>query len=218
VDNENCGWQLLGRYIAIGVMSALLSGLPITVLQSLHTRKFKHVASHEDASRQMRRWRRKDALVWVLGVAYCLFAVNYLALFFANFSTRTHFQWTMVMGAALLQDLVIGPLLVSLTVPLLALGLLTCLSRRRHVAKRDLVQCEGAQVVGAWLAPGSARDGGAGEVGVRLPPGYQLLRHRPPGQDLRRRVVRQFQQRARLWPPLRWCRLCWLLHNIPFHT
>ena len=43
---------------------------------------------------------RQDMLIWILGVAYSLFAINYVILFFANVAATDQSQWMVSRGSA----------------------------------------------------------------------------------------------------------------------
>jgi hypothetical protein len=140
-DEEHCTWVQVGRLIAIGVASAVLAGIPIAMLSSLHSRNIKHVRCEgcREWRRQLNAWRIQDALIWIIGVAYCLFAVNYVVLFFANVAAADQTDWFVSAGVGFLEDLIIAPIIMAVTVPLLAFMLLTALSCRHKVRKHELV-------------------------------------------------------------------------------
>lgn len=140
-DEEHCTWVQVGRLIAIGVASAVLAGIPIAMLSSLHSRNIKHVRCEgcREWRRQLNAWRIQDALIWIIGVAYCLFAVNYVVLFFANVAAADQTDWFVSAGVGFLEDLIIAPIIMAVTVPLLAFMLLAALSCRHKVRKHELV-------------------------------------------------------------------------------
>jgi len=142
VDSATCAYMHFGRLVAIGMVSTLIAGVPISIMNSLHQREFVRVAyeGSPDWRMQLRKWRRNDAIIWVLGPAYCLFAVNYVCLFFANVASYDQGQWMISASVGFFEDFVLLPLVVGFVVALLALVLLTGLSWKYGLARSQFTQ------------------------------------------------------------------------------
>ncbi|CAK0803138.1 unnamed protein product [Prorocentrum cordatum] len=142
VDSATCAYMHFGRLIAIGMVSTLIAGVPISILNSLHQREFVRVAyeGSPDWRIQLRKWRRNDAIIWVLGPAYCLLAGNYVCLFFANVASYDQGQWMISACIVFFEDFVILPLGVGFVVALLALVFLTGLSWKYGLARSQITQ------------------------------------------------------------------------------
>jgi len=124
-EDDDCVWQALGQLIAIGVVSTFLASIPLAIIKLAHQRRFVRVPTEGGRAwkRQLRRWRRRDAFVYVVGALYSLFAINYVTLFFANVTAEDQLDMLGSSGVSFMQDLVVGPVVWSLVVPGLALCL-----------------------------------------------------------------------------------------------
>lgn len=124
-SDDECLWQALGNLIAVGVVSALLATLPLSVIKLAHQRHFVRVPREggREWELQLGRWRRRDALVYVVGTLYTLFAANYVTLFLANVSSDDRLDLLRSSGVSLAQGLLLSPLLWALVVTGLALCL-----------------------------------------------------------------------------------------------
>jgi hypothetical protein len=142
VDQETCYYMQFGRLIAIGVVSALVAGVPIAILNSLHQREFVRVPYEGSPNwhAQLRSWRRRDRLIWIIGIAYCLFAVNYVCLFFANVAEIDQADWIISAGISFLEDFVVLPVALAFAFTSFALVLLACLSRRHGLQRSQITQ------------------------------------------------------------------------------
>jgi len=160
VDTDTCLFMHFGRLIAIGTVSALIAGVPIAILNSLHQREFSRVAyeGSPDWHRQLRKWRRNDALIWVFGTAYCLVAINYVCLFFAQVAAHDQEQWLVSAALALSEDLIIIPFTISFVITLMALVLLTCMSWKYGLARSQITQHGSVEALRKLLS--STRDRG----------------------------------------------------------
>jgi len=121
--DDDCMWQALGELIAVGVVSALLASIPLSIIKLAHQRHFVRVPTEgcREWELQLGRWRRRDALVYVLGTLYSLFAINYVALFFANVSSNDHLDLISSAGVSFAQGHLLFPLLWAFVVTSLAL-------------------------------------------------------------------------------------------------
>lgn len=123
-EEEECDAQqesayVLGRLIAIAIGSVLFAGLPVSFLNSLHTREFKkfECAGTPQWERQLRAWHIQDILIWVLGSIYMGGAVFFIHLFLANISEKDHEAFSEGGAIMLLQDFVILPAAIAFLAP-----------------------------------------------------------------------------------------------------
>ena len=139
-DLEHGFWHSIGRLIVVATVSALVSGLPLSFLRSLHSRSFKRVSSEgsPEWKRQLRAWRVQDRTIWVLGLAYGSFALNFLVLFLANVALSAHFEWITSAFVYFFENNILFPFLASVLFPTIALMWLAMLSRyhQRHKKSR----------------------------------------------------------------------------------
>jgi len=74
------------------------------------------------------------------GIAYCLFAINFICLFFANVAEGDQADWMISAGISLAQDFVIIPAVVGFVVTLLAMVFLACVACAYGVKKEHLTK------------------------------------------------------------------------------
>jgi hypothetical protein len=137
-----CAVMHAGRLLAIALVSSVVAGIPIAILSSLHSREFVRVAYEGslDWQHQLRRWRRADLAVWVLGLAYCAFAVNYICLFFANVAAGDQSDWMTSAKIGLVEDFIIIPAAVGFAITVVAMVLLACVACRHGVQKEHITK------------------------------------------------------------------------------
>lgn len=112
----------IGRLLAIATGSVIISGIPVSLIGSLHNRDFR-LLEYEGSpawNRQLRRWEIQDRVLWTLGSLYVLFCTFYIAVFLANVSAKDHREWTLGLVLAISQLCLIVPVVVSGTIPTLA--------------------------------------------------------------------------------------------------
>lgn len=112
----------LGRIIAVGIGSALVSGLPVKALNSLHHRRIKHFDYEgcPEWTKQLRAWAFQDRLVWLFGSCYLAFGTGFVILFLANISEDDHEDFSRSEVVAVVQTCLILPLALAFSVPALA--------------------------------------------------------------------------------------------------
>merc|ERR1712083_475732 len=140
-DSTTCLWKHFGHLIAATSVGIVTARCMMAVLGSLHRRSFTRVnyKGSPDWHRKMRKWRCADAALWILGIAWCAFAVNFICLFFANVAQRDQNSWMISAGLGFLEVAVL-PLIVASALCLAAVSLLQCLARRYGVRKADITQ------------------------------------------------------------------------------
>jgi hypothetical protein len=142
MDQETCIYMYFGRLIAIGLVSGLVAGIPISVTNNLHKRELVHVPyeGSPEWHKQLRNWRLRDGIIGIVGSAYCLFAVNYICLFFANVAEADQSDWMISAGIGFFEDFVLLPWALAIAFTSLALVLLACTSRRYGLSRSQMTQ------------------------------------------------------------------------------
>merc|ERR1719284_1874089 len=79
-------WEALGRTIAVGLVSSVLSTTPPALLGLLHTRDFQVYREEDSPERlsQLRYWRCMDVLLLVLTALSIIWSIFFSCLFLAN--------------------------------------------------------------------------------------------------------------------------------------
>jgi hypothetical protein len=159
-------WEVIGRLIAIAVASCVIGGIPGAFFASLQTRGPKVCNSPEERRRQLKVWRCQDVTLWVFGLAYMAFSINFIVLFFANVDTGNVMEWVISAGIGLLQDHLLLPLSTVVLHSLLTMLLVAVVARGHGVKKHELVRkyrLEGKTEKEDGAAPAPARGSGGGD-------------------------------------------------------
>jgi hypothetical protein len=108
-------WEVIGRTIMVGIVSSTCSALPPIILGLLHSRDFQLFPAEDAPERvaMLKRWKRKDTVMWVLGAVYVLWGIFFSCLFLANVTERDGLQWLIAVGTGLLKKALLTPLFVS---------------------------------------------------------------------------------------------------------
>merc|ERR1719401_2276910 len=78
-------WEKRGTVLAVGMVSAYASMGPGVLLGMLHSRDFlTGELTKEERKSQLRAWRMRDRLIWIIGSLYCLICLAFTVLFLAN--------------------------------------------------------------------------------------------------------------------------------------
>eukprot|EP00931_Biecheleriopsis_adriatica_P114450 TRINITY_DN9018_c1_g1_i6.p1 TRINITY_DN9018_c1_g1~~TRINITY_DN9018_c1_g1_i6.p1 ORF type:complete len:262 (+),score=45.90 TRINITY_DN9018_c1_g1_i6:1-786(+) len=126
-DNPDCQFkdfgEKLGRLIVVGVGSALLAALPISLLAKLHRRRFVLVEYEEcdEWKWTLWKWRNRDRLIWFCGTIYCTFCAHFVMLFFASVVPDDQFDWIVSSIISLNQELMLLPLLTAIAFPVISM-------------------------------------------------------------------------------------------------
>jgi hypothetical protein len=152
-EQEQDFWGKVGRVLAIATASMIISGLPLSLLATLHSRSLKKFPFEgcPEWQRQLRAWRCQDRIIWVIGLAYCGFAINFLMLFFANVADEDQADWITSAAICILEDFIVIPLLLAFLYPFFALLFLCVLKTKRKTTRKDLL-------AGIRSADSAARD------------------------------------------------------------
>jgi hypothetical protein len=139
VDVATCIQMYVGRLLAIGLVSALVAGIPVTVITSMHARQFVHVPyeGSPEWHKCLKKWWRADMAVWVIGLAYCGFAVNFIVLFFANVAAQDQEDWMISASISFSQEFIIVPVSIGFVISLMCLILLAVTACRTGIKRRD---------------------------------------------------------------------------------
>jgi hypothetical protein len=130
----------------------LAAAVPATILSTLHAREY--VSFREKGSkqwnRQLRTWRRKDAMLWVLMTSLSLFYVFFLCVFLANVSEKSGMKWLYAVALGVAKKILIIPLIFAII--LIIITTMTLSSSRvkamvkEHHAIGSSGQAEGEEV------------------------------------------------------------------------
>jgi hypothetical protein len=156
-SGSECIYEKIGRFAALGLVTAVVASFPVSFFASLHSRHIKHVDDEREMMKQVQKWRRKDRVLYVLGLLYSSTAILCISLFFANVSTDTHLAWFMCNCFSLSLDFVIVPVVSSFTMPVIVLTTLTIASCRSGQKKRELIIDEHDTAVNTWYNWGHAK-------------------------------------------------------------
>jgi hypothetical protein len=126
-DAMTCLGARVGNMIAFGVTTVVIAGVPSMLIGQLHVREFVQVDWSDGPgwNQILRRWRLRDGLTWAIGGSYCIFAINYVVLYFANVDGSDHLGWLYAAMCSTLQMHIIMPLFLSLFIPFLSLTMLS---------------------------------------------------------------------------------------------
>lgn len=113
---------IMGRLIAIALGSVIIAGLPVSFLNSLHTRSFKRFECEGSPQwmQQLRAWRYQDYMIWILGSLYLAFSIFFITLFLANVSEEDQRAFATGGLLTLFQDFVVLPAAIGFLAPALS--------------------------------------------------------------------------------------------------
>jgi len=113
--NSRSIWEELGKIIAIAMVSACAAVIPGVIISCLHVRDFLTFQSEgcDEWVRQLRIWRLRDIVIWILGVLYIVFCLVYAALFLASVRAQDALKWSVSVMTAFGQSYVGIPALMS---------------------------------------------------------------------------------------------------------
>ncbi|CAJ1362650.1 unnamed protein product, partial [Effrenium voratum] len=104
-------WDSLGKCIAVALATVCLASIPEILLSKLHQREF---VDCEDEERQLKKWRRKDRLLWFLCVSYIIFCLIFVASFLANVAAADARDWEITATIEILTELFLVPVFMTL--------------------------------------------------------------------------------------------------------
>lgn len=115
----------IGRAFAIAAGSVVCAGIPVSILQTFHTRSLRKFQSAADWKKQMRAWVVQDRIIWSLGSSYLLLSGFFIALFLSNIAETDNYSWTRTALMSLLWEVALVPLGIAVLIPVLALTFLS---------------------------------------------------------------------------------------------
>jgi len=155
-NTARCGTSdlagIIGHLLAIGLASGILAAFPVSIIGRFHTREFKQMDYEGSPAwkRQLRNWLFRDILFWVSSVSYAGFCVLYILLFFANVAPQDQGAWMFSAGMSLMDDFMLGPMLMALAPPLLLMCLLSFIAWKKGSSIREVVE--------AWEAEAAEKE------------------------------------------------------------
>jgi len=114
----------------IGFGSFIISGLPLVVLVSLHTRNMTYVKSDEEAKKILRKWEVKKSILWVVAAVYTLLCMTYVVSFQANVTSTDSLKWCTSAMSSLFNSWILVPSVIALSMA--SLGRLAASSPTIH--------------------------------------------------------------------------------------
>jgi hypothetical protein len=113
------------RSAAVGMCSGLLTTIPMIFAVAAMKRQFVLRPCWDDTSkrRQLRRWRRKDHVMWTLCFLYSCLCTLFVATFLANVRPDDAQKWLDSLLAILLDDFLFLPLLAAIMYALITAAL-----------------------------------------------------------------------------------------------
>ncbi|CAE7204363.1 gefF [Symbiodinium natans] len=123
---ETTGERLL-RAAIVGILSACMGDLLIVLLAMVQRRQVLIRRWTEEAKeRQLRSWRRRRFIFWLIWFPNLGISILYVFGFLANVSQADGAKWIESTGMSLLQDLVLKPLCLALLYATVASMVLCC--------------------------------------------------------------------------------------------
>ncbi|CAE7205825.1 Zan [Symbiodinium sp. CCMP2456] len=128
------------RATIIGLLSACLGDVLIVLMALVQRRRVivRERWTPKEKARQLRRWRLRSFLFWLLWLLDCGLAVTYVLVFLANVSATDGRKWIESTGMSLLQDLVLKPFYLAFGYGTVASIVLCCSSRVREPTAHGL--------------------------------------------------------------------------------
>lgn len=124
------------RNIFVGLLSAVLSSIPLIVIYRLQRRNFIYQESWGDFRERriyLRRWNILSALATALGLVYSSGCTLFVVSFISNIDPSMEVQWLASVAAALLREFLLAPLALAIVYA----GAIEVVSRRRpHLIDR----------------------------------------------------------------------------------
>jgi hypothetical protein len=117
--------EALMMTIVVGILSSMLSAIPLFIMGMLHRRDFIHVPSLDDpiVAKTLAGWRSKDKVLWLLASCYIAFTILFLLAFLANASTFDATTWLMSAAISILKEVVLVPIFISFVLAIISMSL-----------------------------------------------------------------------------------------------
>ena len=101
--------------IAIGVISAFLSNLPLIPLVHMHKRKMVTIKSEAQVRRRMKLWKIQDMALAILGALYAFLCVTFVCSFLANVSNIDGLKWAFTAVISIVKQQLLVPIGIAMT-------------------------------------------------------------------------------------------------------
>jgi len=103
------------RSAAVGIISALVTSIPMIFVAASMKRYFVLRESWDEAAkrRQLRRWRRKDRSIWTLCFLYNCLCTLFIAAFLANIRPGDAQKWLDSLVGIFVEDFLLQPMVVA---------------------------------------------------------------------------------------------------------
>ncbi|CAE7834470.1 rngB [Symbiodinium sp. CCMP2592] len=126
--------ERIWRATIIGILSAFVGDVLIVLLALVQRRRVivRERWTPKARARQLRSWRLRSFLFWLLWFLDCGLSVTYILVFLANVSATDGRKWIESTGMSLLQDLVLKPFYLAFGYGTIASIVLCCSSRIRE--------------------------------------------------------------------------------------
>jgi len=159
-DFRGCLQQQLGRLIAITLMSVTITNCLVAVLTKIHRRDFVRVDYEGSLAwrRKLWEWRRNDMIFWMFGLAWCVFVINLVCLFFANVVDADRANWVVSVGLGVLEEIIVLPAAVALIIGIIMRSSLVYLATRHGVSSSTITQHGSFESLGELLRCTDDRD------------------------------------------------------------
>jgi len=109
-------WAVLWRNVAVSIVSALLSTIPLLFIRILRSRRFVYRTSWDDKKdvrKFLLRWRVEDVLVVDLGITYCLLCDLFIMAFLANISRDSEWDWLTSAVIVVIKEMIVTPVIMA---------------------------------------------------------------------------------------------------------
>jgi hypothetical protein len=128
------------RSAAIGVISGLVTSIPMVFVAAAMKRHFVQREFWDEAAkqRQLRRWRFKDRCIWTFSFLYNVSCALFIATFLANIRPTDAQKWLESVFGILLDDFLLQPILVAVVYTLVSTMLVACSPGLIEEVRRDL--------------------------------------------------------------------------------
>jgi hypothetical protein len=102
--------------IYAGILSALLSSVPLFVMQMMQTRAFVYDEIWDKKAKELQLaiWRRRDILQVTLAFAYCTFCVLFTSCFLASIKPSVEAKWFYSLLVSVLKEFLFVPMALAI--------------------------------------------------------------------------------------------------------
>eukprot|EP00930_Biecheleria_cincta_P045143 TRINITY_DN3111_c0_g1_i1.p1 TRINITY_DN3111_c0_g1~~TRINITY_DN3111_c0_g1_i1.p1 ORF type:complete len:1416 (+),score=225.02 TRINITY_DN3111_c0_g1_i1:104-4351(+) len=109
-------FESFGALLAVSVWSCLASMVPCWILGTLHRRSFVEFDEGDSAAhdRQLRIWRRRDGVLFVVGTLYCGTCLLFVMTFHAHVTEADGIKWLYSVIFSVGSEFLVVPLVIAL--------------------------------------------------------------------------------------------------------